>query len=782
MKTHRRGKAEKSPVQHVSQLIVTLMFAMLLVYLPTKTIAMTHSNNTLIPAPSTITLGDGFFHFNSQTALVANTDVLAVLPQEVREWLLVKHGLLLRQSQHDAVSDNMIAVAIDQSMAAEAYSIRVNESGAYIKASTAAGFYYAYQSLRQLSVNSSEQTVAVPFLSLTDQPRYRWRGMMLDVSRHFYDVEFIKRYLDLLALHKMNVFHWHLTDDQGWRIEIKAYPKLTSIGGFRDQTVVGHTSDRNPHYDGIPHGGFYTQQQIRDVVAYAEQKNIMVVPEIDLPGHTSALLEAYPEFGCLKKDYKVQTRFGIFVDVLCPTEATMAMVDTIVEEVAGLFPGEYLHIGGDEVKTDHWRDCPACQQLMQDEKLANLRQIQGYFVKRIAITAAKYDKKIIGWDEVLEGDVDRSTTIMSWQGMAGGITAAKAGHDVIMTPVSHVYFDFYQSTSLDTPQAIHGYTPLSKVYQFDLTPAELTDEEASFILGGQGNVWTEYLPTEEAVELAVLPRMTALAEAMWSQAENKSWDDFSRRLPRFLQRLENRKYHISQARFKPAASMQANMDGTITLSLSIDSPHHDIYYWTDDSGFKRYQQPITVSEKTTLHATGVDKNARHPEEAKHYGHEIITVEPHKAMLKPVSYLHNPEVTGNPLEGQLLVNGMLSTDRIFQYHEWGGFDSKGMDAVIDLGQSTLISTARLGFDAGSHRRLYKPTNIEILISDDQQQWQSIAVLDQAEIDALDKVATLSWDALKTRYIRVRAENDNIDFSAEDKREIPMTIHIDEIVVH
>ncbi|WP_162844135.1 glycoside hydrolase family 20 protein [Sinobacterium caligoides] len=736
-----------------------------------------NSKNNLIPSPESITLGDGFFVFNKDTALVANTDVLATLPQEVRSWLLVEQSLLLRQSQHDPVNANRVLLALDQQLAAEAYSVLVDEYGVTVRASSGAGFYYAYQSLRQLAVQAEKQQLSLPYLTLHDAPRYPWRGMMLDVSRHFYGVDFVKRFIDLMAMHKMNVFHWHLTDDQGWRIEIEGYPLLTSVAAYRDETVVGHTSNKNPVYDGKRHGGYYTQQQIRDVVAYAQDKNILIVPEIDVPGHVSALLEAYPQYGCLKKSYKAQTRFGIFVDVLCPTEETFTLIDDIVEQVSSLFPGPYLHIGGDEVKTDHWRDCDACQALMKREGLTSLRKIQGYFVSRIGETAAKYGKKLIGWDEVLEGDVANSTTIMSWRGMEGGITAAKAGHDVVMTPVSHVYFDFYQSTSLDSPQRIHGLTPLSKVYQFELTPEVLSPTEAKFIKGGQGNVWTEYLPTEASVETAILPRMTALAEALWSRDENKDWDDFSRRLPAFLSQLEQQGYQVSPARFKPLAMTTVDSEGRIVVSFSVDSPNIDIYVWTDHTPEKLYSQPILATKAETYYAVGINRDS-----GERFGHEVVSVEPHKALAKPVRYLNTPEVTGNPLGGQLLVSGMLATDRIFQYHEWGGFDERGMDASIDLQEPTTVQSLRIGFDTGLHRRLYRPTAITVYISNNEKDWQQVAAATNEAILLADRSLTLKWPLLTARYVRVVAENNNRDYSAEEKREIAMTVHIDELVLH
>ena len=394
---------------------------------------------------------------------------------------------------------------------------------------------------------------------IEDNPRFGYRGMMLDVSRHFMPLSFIKKFIDIIAMHKMNTFHWHLSDDQGWRIEIKKYPKLTSIGSKRTETVAGHVL-KSPvslriwkdvqEYDGIPHEGYYTQEEIKEVVAYASERFITIIPEIDLPGHTSSLIAAYPEYGSSDKNIGVKTIWGIQEDIIKPNENTFNFLKDVFTEIADLFPSKYIHIGGDEANKKQWIESEEVQEIIKNLELEDEAQLQSYFISRMEKILNSLNKKIIGWDEIIQGGLNPNATIMSWRGVEGGITAAKAGNYAIMTPTSHCYFDYYQRKSSDEPLAIGGFTPLQKVYEFEPIPKELDLNQSSKILGAQGNLWTEFIKTPEQVEYMTVPRMTALSEVVWSKRKIRNFKEFKLRLNLYKYFLDLENINYSPHEFK----------------------------------------------------------------------------------------------------------------------------------------------------------------------------------------------------------------------------------------
>ena len=412
--------------------------------------------------------------------------------------------------------------------------------------------FYGIQSLLQLISTDLDPDITVPCALIQDEPRFQYRGMHLDVCRHFYDINFIKRYIDILALHKINRFHWHLTEDQGWRIEIKALPELTKVGAWRNGTITGHyPGDGN---DNIRYGGFYTQEQVKEILAFAKSRHIEVIPEIELPGHSSAAIAAYPELSCFPDEATVipnemastesvnaqkhgqvklvQESWGVYKDVYCAgKESTFELIQKVLDEVIELFPSEYIHIGGDECPKANWKECPHCQRRIKTEGLKDEHELQSYFIKRIEQYINSKGRKIIGWDEILEGGLAPNATVMSWRGNAGGIEAANANHNVIMTPNSHCYFDHYQSEDIDNePLAIGGFLPVSKVYDFDPVPEDLDSSQHKYILGGQANLWTEYIKTEGHAEYMLLPRLAALSESVWTYEQNKDFEDFTSRM------------------------------------------------------------------------------------------------------------------------------------------------------------------------------------------------------------------------------------------------------------
>ena len=507
----------------------------------------TPRNPSVIPQPVQMEVGRGGFDLDADTRIMLSNPTNLEVQQLTESWarpIRATSGfkLLLVDTPDDAPS-NMITLRLSQDALhpVEGYRLNVTSDAVTVEAKTPAGLFYGLQTLTQLLFGDHTSGWSVPVVQIVDAPRFAYRGMHLDVGRHFFPVAFIKKYIDLLAMYKMNKFHWHLTDDQGWRIEIKKYPKLTEIGAYRQETVMGKNFERfdRPYIgDEKPHGGFYTQEEVREVVAYARARYIDVIPEIEMPGHATAALAAYPEFACTDGPFDVPTTWGIFEDVFCPKEETFQFLEDVLTEVIALFPSQYIHIGGDEVPKVRWQESEVAQEVISREGLADEDELQSYFIKRIESFLQAQGRRLIGWDEILEGGLAPDATVMSWRGMEGGIEAARQGHDVIMTPTSHTYFDYYQGDPVQEPLAIRGLTPLEKVYGFEPVPETLSAEDAAHILGAQGNVWTEYMATTDHVEYMVFPRMLALAEVVWSPQELRNWEDFVQRLPDHLRHLD----------------------------------------------------------------------------------------------------------------------------------------------------------------------------------------------------------------------------------------------------
>ena len=448
-------------------------------------------------------------------------------------------------------TDGAINLVIDTAlkMNPEGYLLTVEKKKVTLTGCTPAGLSRGLQTIRQLLPPEIESSTIIsgvkwsmPCISITDYPRFAWRGMHLDVSRHFFDVDFIKRYIDILAMHKMNIFHWHLVDDQGWRIEIKKYPRLTEVGAWRVDREDKPWNSRPPQQPGekATYGGFYTQEEIKEVVAYAAERHINVVPEIEMPAHVSSALAAYPEYSCTGGPFTVPPgSVWPITDIYCAgKDETFAFLEDILTEVMELFPSPYIHIGGDEADKTEWRKCPDCQARIRKEGLKDEAELQSYFVKRMQKFLNSKGRNLIGWDEILEGGLAPGAAVMSWRGFDGGIEAAKAGHDVVMTPVSHTYFNLYQADPATEPLAYRGIITLEKVYLFEPVPAGLTEDEAKHIIGAQACLWTEMVTDGNTAEYMILPRLTALSEVLWSAPENRSWDDFIIRLPKMMERFE----------------------------------------------------------------------------------------------------------------------------------------------------------------------------------------------------------------------------------------------------
>jgi hexosaminidase len=485
----------------------------------------------------------------------------------------------------------------------EAYSVTMTPGSIKISARSGSGLFYGIQSLLQLfPIETKEKSFAVQCMNIKDEPRFAWRGVHLDVCRHFFSVEFIKKYIDVLAMYKMNTFHWHLTEDQGWRIEIKKYPKLTEIGSIRKETMK----------DGKPHGGFYTQEQIKEVVEYARQKYITVVPEIEMPGHSQAALSAYPELSCTGGPFEVGTVWGVIEDVYCAgDDKTFEFLQDVLTEVMELFPGKIIHIGGDECPKTRWKACEKCQARIKSLGLKDEHELQSYFIQRIEKFVNSKGKKIIGWDEILEGGLAPNAAVMSWRGISGGIAAAKANHFVVMSPGTHCYFDHYQGL-FNEPKAIGGFTSLEKVYSYEPVPAELNEEEAKYIMGAQANMWTEYIETTDHVEYMLLPRMLALSEVVWSPKPLRNVNDFLERMKFQYDYLLSKNYNFRIP--TPAESGERFINRNDKLQLNSPITDSKIYYTTDNSeptsNSLEYTSPLIVGDKAIVKAKTFLKNGK----------------------------------------------------------------------------------------------------------------------------------------------------------------------------
>jgi hexosaminidase len=519
------------------------------------------SKITIVPAPVRVTPHEGEFTLTSNTALVA-TGPAAKVARLFAAQIAPATGDKLPVVA--AVADSgrpAIALTLDAGLAhlgAEGYRLTVTPSRVMVRAAQPAGLFYAAQSLRQLlppevfhSAPVEGVAWTIPCVEIEDVPRFTWRGAMLDVARHFMPKDFVLRFIDLLALHKLNVFHWHLTDDQGWRIEIKKYPRLTEVGAWRKETLVGQMRrDAEMIFDGVPHGGFYTQDDIREVVAYAQARHVTVVPEIEMPGHAQAAIAAYPELGNGVRGERcgepldVRTYWGISENVFNVEESTLAFLQDVLTEVLDLFPSAFIHVGGDEAPKAQWKASPAAQARMQALGLHDEEELQSYFIRQMDAFLTSHGRRLIGWDEILEGGLAANATVMSWRGVRGGVAAAASGHDVVMAPNTFTYFDYYQAEDHENePLAIGGYIPLEGAYAFEPVCEGIDEARAHHVLGGQGQLWTEYIPTPEYVEYMAFPRLCALAEAVWTSAKVKDYADFLTRLATHLQRLDELNVH-----------------------------------------------------------------------------------------------------------------------------------------------------------------------------------------------------------------------------------------------
>ncbi len=720
------------------------------------------ANYEVVPLPSEIAASEGNPFVLSQSVKIvypAGNEKMQRNAEFLSQFLDVSTGI--KPSVTTSTSDkNVIILALGlQNQNAEAYEIVVNGNTITITGASEAGAFYGIQTLRK-SIPENATSVTFPPVTIKDEPRFTYRGMMLDVARHFESADFVKKYIDILALHNINRFHWHLTDDQGWRIDIKAYPKLTVIGSQREQTVIGRNTGE---YDGKPHGGFYTQEEIKDIVKYAEDRYITIIPEVDLPGHMLAALTAYPELGCTGGPYEVATSWGVFDDVLCAgNDSTYIFLESVLTEVMELFPSKYIHIGGDESPKVRWEQCPKCQARIKELGLRDKdghqaeHYLQSYVTARIEKFLNDKGRNIIGWDEILEGELAPNATVMSWRGMGGGIKAAQMGHDVIMTPTDYCYFDYYQTQNTDgEPLAIGGYVPIDKVYSFEPVPEVLTTEQKSHILGAQANLWTEYIKTSDHVEYMIMPRIAALSEVQWVKSEKKNYKEFLTRLPRLLNLYSKLGYNFATHVFDVQAKMTPNFETNsldVELSTIDDAP---IYYTLDGTeptaSSTKYDGKFSIKENSEMKAVAIREGGN---TSKVLSEKINAS---KASYKPIALLTKPDPNYKYGGEGMLVDGLFGSSTNYKTGKWLGFGGVDIVAIIDMLEPTEISTAEVRncvvtgdwiFDASeiilessNNDSIFTTVNSQKLLDANTTHWSDITT------------HTLSFDPVTARYYKL-----------------------------
>ena len=668
----------------------------------------------------------------------------------------------------------------------EGYRLTVNQANVTIEGTTEAGVFYGIQTLRKSLPVGEAKRVSLPAAEVNDYPRFAYRGAHLDVSRHFFPTDSVKKFIDMLALHNINRFHWHLTDDQGWRIEIKKHPKLTEIASKRPETVIGHNTGK---YDGTPHEGYYTQEEAKEIVAYARDRHITVIPEIDLPGHMQAALTAYPELGCTGGPYEVWKMWGISEEVLCAgNDQTLAFLDDVLEEITEIFPSEYIHIGGDECPKVRWEKCPKCQAriralgLKDDKEHTAEQKLQSHIMAHAEKFLNDRGRKIIGWDEILEGGLAPNATVMSWRGIEGGIAAARQKHQAIMTPTSFLYFDYYQSKDTEQePMAIGGYVPIEKVYSFEPVPAALTPEEQPYIIGVQANLWTEYIPTYAQVEYMELPRMAALSEVQWTLPEKKDYAEFLSRLPHLIAIYDLEGYNYARHLLDVTAVFTPDpANGTLNVALATldDAP---IHYTLDGT------EPTAASPKytDTLKITGdcqVQAVVIRPSGNSRIFSEKVTL--NKASLKPIKMLKPINKQYEFGGASTLVDG-LRGDRNYKTGRWIAFYRNDMEAVIDLTEPTEIGKAQITACVEKGDWVFDAREFSVAVSDDGETFRTVASESYPAMQADDPnglhVHELTFDPVKTRYVKLTVKPEHELPAWHGGRGNPAFVFLDELVL-
>ena len=669
--------------------------------------------SSLIPLPVRTFPAEGTFTLDASSSIAVAQAELTDEGEFLRAGLKALLGIdamLLPTPKNKAI---VLSVVQRDSVPGEGYSLVIGTERIDIIGADEAGVFHGITSLLNMMRLGEKASPSIACRTITDFPRFAWRGMHLDVCRHFFPVDFVKKYIDLLARYKMNRFHWHLTDDQGWRIEIKKYPKLTEVGAWRSGSQYGPYSQRT--YDSTRYGGFYTQEQIREVVAYAAARHITVVPEIEMPGHAMAALAAYPELSCTGGPFEVQKGWGVFEDVFCPKEETFTFLGNVLGEVIDLFPSEYIHIGGDECPKDRWKKCAHCQTVMKKEGLKDEHELQSYFIRRIEKSVNAKGRKIIGWDEILEGGLAPNAAVMSWRGTEGGVTAAKQKHSVVMSPGTHCYLDHYQGDPAHEPLAIGGFTTVQKTYSYEPVAEELTAEEAKYILGAQGNVWTEYITTPEHAEYMALPRMIALAEVLWSPKEARDEGSFIRRLEQEFLNLDALHVNYSRSLYNVEFKMSGSKKrGQVNVELTSAPGLGEMRFTADG------REPTDTSAQfvSTIEQRGsaVIKAAIFGGDKKLGNTTSLKLDFDKATGCALTVEPRPDERYDDGGLFTLVDGVNAGEKRVN-HEWLGWRVSRVIITADLGREQPLEHAGIGGLEERTSWIHPPKNVTIATSSD-----------------------------------------------------------------
>ena len=771
---------------------ITTAFLLSAFLLPSRTMAQ-RANFEVIPYPQEVqTAAQGNFYLNGHTVICyeKRNKQMKRNAQFLKEYIQQSVGIELKITTNLNEKNAIILKTGLNNKNKEAYTLNVTDNGICIQGSSAAGVFYGIQTLRkslpQMQVGKAT-SISFPLAKINDAPRFSYRGAHLDVSRHFITTDSIRRFIDMLALHNINRFHWHLTDDQGWRIEIKKYPKLTSIGAYRPETVIGHNTGK---YDGKPHQGFYTQKDLRKIVKYAEERHITIIPEIDMPGHMQAALAAYPELGCTGGPYEVRKMWGISDDVLCVgNDKALTFINDVLDEVVDIFPSQYIHVGGDECPKIRWKNCPKCQERIKANQLeargkhSAEERLQSYFINHAEKHLNALGRQIIGWDETLEGGLAPNATVMSWRGEGGGIEAARQHHDVIMTPNTYLYFDYYQTKDkAQEPEAIGGYLPLKTVYNYEPMPARLTPEEQKHIIGVQANIWTEYMPTYRQVEYMSVPRMAALSEVQWSSPQHKNFEYFTYRMLHLIDLYKVLGYNYAKHLFNVSSSIASNFDKqAITITLStVDNAN--IHYTLDGTEptvkSSRYQAPIDIRKSGTLKAAAFRNGERSRIVKEDFTFNKATVCPIN-MLQPINgqYKFNGAMT--------LVDGLQGFDTNFNSGRWIGFYRNDMEAIIDLKEITQISEVGFNTCVEKGAWIFDARGVEISISNDGKHFKEVVKKDYPAMKESDPNKIYhhkyTFSPTSARYVKVKALSEQHIPEWHGGKGNPGFLFVDEIIV-
>ncbi len=748
--------------------------------------SQSQTNTNFIPQPKVQNITKGQFVITNETG-ISYDKTFEVAANFLKSYIENGSSIVLK-------SNKSIQFIKDETITnSEAYHLHISQKSIQIKSSSEKGAFYAVQTLRQLLPVEFENgtfkanSIAITCQTIEDEPQFSYRGMHLDSGRHMQSIDFIKKYIDALALLKMNTFHWHLTEDQGWRIEIKKYPKLQEIAAYRNETLIGHYNDDPQQFDGKRYGGFYTQEDIKMIVAYSEKRQITIIPEIEMPGHSQAAIAAYPELGCTDEPVLAATKWGVFEEIYCTKDSTFEFLEDVLDEVLELFPSTYIHIGGDEAPKTRWKACEHCQKRIKDEGLKDEHELQNYFITRMETYLNSKGRQIIGWDEILEGGLAPNATVMSWRGIQGAIDAAKMNHNVIMTPNSHCYFDYYQSDSDGEPTAIGGFLPLEKVYHFNPIPEELTSEQAKFVLGAQGNVWTEYMPDEKQIEYMVFPRILALSEVVWSPTESKNYSDFLKRVEHFHKRLNALDINYANHLYEINGQLLSE-NGNLSYQLATQLDNKTIRFSTDESEPNNrsevYVSPIKIEKNTKIKAAVFDDETQL---SKTFTQQLKY---HKAIGKSITLSIEPHKAYNAGGKEALINSINGSNTRFGDKEWLGFYGDDVEIMIDLDEEMEINCVSTRFFSANGQWIYLPSRISIEILDNNKKslFGSIEQILIPETKFTDKIemGCVEYEPGELphigRFINIKIKNYGIIPDGKQGAGNKAWLFIDEIIVN